>query len=65
MNNGGMSITMKLNLEADEAIEKLKKIKETLQEIIELNKAINNNSYRYYRHEDGSVSTCPEIKIDV
>lgn len=115
------SINIEFNLEAEETIKKLEKIKQLLQDIkeldidfkisnvleinndstllfyckrmvlgdslekiekmlsqkfnakcvvlnggIELDKAINyNDKYMYYVHEDGKVSTCPEIEIDL
>lgn len=61
-NNKG-SINIELNLEAEETIKKLEKIKQLLQDIKELDEIINNKDYKYYRHKDGSISTCPEIEI--
>lgn len=58
-NNREESISIELNLEAEETINKLEKIKQLLQDIIELDEAINNKDYKYYRHKDGSISTCP------
>lgn len=63
--NNKESIDIELNLEAEETIKKLEKIKQLLQDIIELDKTINDKEYKYYRHKDGSISTCPEIEINI
>lgn len=52
-----------INIELEQTIKKLEKIKQLLQEIKELDETINCKKYKYYRHQDGSISTCPEIKI--
>ena len=61
-NNKG-SIDIELNLEAEETIKKLEKIKQLLQDIKELDEIINNKDYKYHKHKDGRISTCPEIEI--
>lgn len=63
--NNKESIDIELNLEAEETIKKLEKIKQLLQDIIELDETINDKEYKYYRHKDGSISTCPEIEINI
>jgi hypothetical protein len=63
--NNKESIDIELNLEAKETIKKLEKIKQLLQDIIELDETINDKKYKYYRHKDGSISTCPEIEINI
>lgn len=63
--NNKESINIQLNIEAEETIKKLEKIKQLLQDIIELDETIYNKKYKYYRHKDGSVSTCPEIEINI
>ena len=63
--NNKESIDIELNLEAEETIKKLEKIKQLLQDIIELDETISNKKYKYHRHKDGSISTCPEIEINI
>ena len=63
--NNKESIDIELNLEVEETIKKLEKIKQLLQDIIELVETINDKEYKYYRHKDGSISTCPEIEINI
>nr|DAX64929.1 MAG TPA: hypothetical protein [Caudoviricetes sp.] len=63
--NNKESIDIELNLEVEETIKKLEKIKQLLQDIIELDETINDKEYKYYRHKDGSISTCPEIEINI
>ena len=61
--NNKESINIELNLEAEQTIKKLEKIKQLLQDIKELDETINCKEYRYYVNKDGRVSTCPEIEI--
>lgn len=42
-------------------IKKLQKENETLKGII--SDIFNENDYVYYKHKDGTISTCPEIEI--
>lgn len=57
------SINIELNLEAEQTIKKLEKIKQLLQDIKELDETIDSKEYRYYMHKDDNISTCPEIEI--
>lgn len=118
--NNKESINIELNLEAEETINKLEKIKQLLQRIqeldkdfslsnvleinndsilifncksmlrndhiedierklsqrlhvrclvldqsLKLDKAINNNNYKYNRHKDGSIPICPEAEKNI
>ena len=42
-------------------IEKLQKENEKLKRFA--SDVFNENEYVYYRHKDGTISTCPEIEI--
>lgn len=65
MNKAKEVFTIELNLEAEETIQKLEEIKQLLQDIKQLDETIKNKDYKYYIHKDGSISTCPEIEINI